>query len=103
MCIKQDIIFSISSFVCFRILFPSLPNEDFVHLGDPVDTGDQSGGEILDSNTLLGPLIFPRFYPPLFTLYALHNEKNDSAYWERVLQLNKRTDLALMSYLEVKR
>jgi amyotrophic lateral sclerosis 2 protein len=92
-----------SPFIYSRILFPSLPNEDFVHVGDSNEADGQSEGGILDSNTLLGPLIFPRFYPPLFTLYALHNEKNDSAYWERVLQLNKRTDLALMSYLEVKR
>ena len=93
----------ISLFIYFRILFPSLPNEDFVHVSVSNEADDQSDGDILDSNTLLGPLIFPPFYPPLFTLYALHNEKNDSAYWERVLQLNKRTDLALMSYLEVKR
>ncbi|CAB3990000.1 alsin-like isoform X1, partial [Paramuricea clavata] len=90
-------------YAIIRILFPSLPNEDFVHVGDSNEADGQSEGGGLDSNTLLGPLIFPRFYPPLFTLYALHNEKNDSAYWERVLQLNKRTDLALMSYLEVKR
>ena len=88
----------------FRILFPSLPNEEFVHVGvTAAEESAVSNDKIIDSNALLGPLMFPRFYPPLFTLYALHNEKNDSAYWERIHQLNKRTDLALMSYLEIKR
>lgn len=89
--------------IFFRILFPSLPSEEFVHLSDSNEELHQSDDDVVDSNTLLGPLLFPRFYPPLFTLYALRYEKNNSAYWERVLALNQHTDLTLMAYLEVKR
>ena len=49
------------------------------------------------------PLLFPRLFPPLFTLYALDNERADSAYWERIQQLNKRSDWALMTYVGMQR
>lgn len=55
------------------------------------------------SSSLLHPLILPCLYPPLFTLYALHTEKVDAMYSERLHQLNKRADLALMSFLGVDR
>lgn len=57
----------------------------------------------INSSSLLHPLILPRLYPPLFTLYALHTEKADALYSERLHQLNKRDDIALMSFLGVNR
>ena len=50
---------------------------------------------------LLHPLLLPKIYPPLFTLYALYNEKEDSNYWKRVNHRNKQTDMGLMSSLGV--
>ena len=57
--------------------------------------------EIFTVAGLLHPLLLPRIYPPLFHLYALYNEKDDDAYWKKVLQWNKQADLALMAYLGV--
>ena len=50
---------------------------------------------------LLHPLLLPKIYPPLFTLYALYNEKEDSNYWKRVNHWNKQSDMGLMSSLGV--
>ncbi|UYV83609.1 ALS2 [Cordylochernes scorpioides] len=47
------------------------------------------------------PILLPRLYPPLFTLYALHNEKADEHYWERLLKWNKQSDVALLAFLGV--
>ena len=38
---------------------------------------------------------------PLFTLYALYNEKQDDPYWDRLQKWNRQTDLALMNFLGV--
>lgn len=53
------------------------------------------------SSALLLPVLLPRLYPPLFTLYALDKEKEDDVYWECVLRLNKQPDLALLAFLGV--
>uniref|UniRef100_A0A8B9M0G4 Alsin Rho guanine nucleotide exchange factor ALS2 b n=1 Tax=Astyanax mexicanus TaxID=7994 RepID=A0A8B9M0G4_ASTMX len=77
-------------FQIVRFLFPDLPEE---------------GGllaEASDQNTLLLPVLLPRLYPPLFTLYALEKEKEDDVYWECVLRLNKQPDLALLAFLGLK-
>lgn len=50
---------------------------------------------------MLLPILLPRLYPPLFTLYALDKEREDDVYWECVLRLNKQADLALLSFLGV--
>ena len=88
-----------------RLLFPDLPNEDYVHLATDTVTGvsNHCTEEGITSSALLHPLLFPRLYPTLFTLYALRNEKQDSMYWERITQLNKRSDFALMTYVGMKR
>uniref|UniRef100_A0A8C2X7U5 Alsin Rho guanine nucleotide exchange factor ALS2 n=1 Tax=Cyclopterus lumpus TaxID=8103 RepID=A0A8C2X7U5_CYCLU len=54
-----------------------------------------------NSSALLLPVLLPRLYPPLFTLYALEKEKEDDVYWECVLRLNKQPDLALLAFLGV--
>lgn len=55
----------------------------------------------MSSSALLLPVLLPRLYPPLFTLYALDKEKEDDIYWECVLRLNKQADLALLAFLGV--
>jgi amyotrophic lateral sclerosis 2 protein len=52
----------------------------------------------LTPDGLLLPLLLPKIYPPLFTLFALHNE-DDEKYWRRIRHWNKQSDIALMSYL----
>ena len=87
--------------VNFRDIFPELPDEEYVML-----THERANGiadQHINSSILLHPLILPRLYPPLFTLYALHTEKADAVYTERLHQLNKRDDIALMSFLGVNR
>lgn len=97
--------FVIRVYNIIRLLFPELPNEEYVHLDTTTLSGVSSHGteEAATSSVLLHPLLFPRLYPPLFTLYALDNERADSAYWERIQQLNKRSDWALMTYVGMKR
>lgn len=56
---------------------------------------------VVSSSALLLPVLLPRLYPPLFTLYALEKEKEDDMYWECVLRLNKQPDLALLAFLGV--
>uniref|UniRef100_A0A3P9CMV9 Alsin Rho guanine nucleotide exchange factor ALS2 n=1 Tax=Maylandia zebra TaxID=106582 RepID=A0A3P9CMV9_9CICH len=74
-------------FLIVRFLFPDLPEE---------------GGWIhVPSSALLLPVLLPRLYPPLFTLYALDKEREDDVYWECVLRLNKQPDLALLAFLGV--
>lgn len=55
----------------------------------------------VSSSALLLPVLLPRLYPPLFTLYALDKEKEDDVYWDCVLRLNKQPDLALLAFLGV--
>lgn len=56
---------------------------------------------VVGSSALLLPVLLPRLYPPLFTLYALDKEREDDVYWECVLRLNKQPDLALLAFLGV--
>lgn len=92
-------------FLFLSLLFPELPNEEYVHLDTATLSGVSNHGteEAATSSVLLHPLLFPRLYPPLFTLYALDNERADSAYWEQIQLLNKRSDWALMTYVGMKR
>ena len=68
-----------------------------------METADGTVQPPINSNSLLHPLLLPRLYNPLYTLYALHSAKADEVYSERLHQLNKRGDIALMSFLEIKR
>lgn len=90
-----------------RILFPDLPLEDKPlvltssgNMETPKDMFDLNE-ECITPNTLIQPVLLPRLYPSLSTLYALNNEKEDKHYWERLLKWNKQSDLALMTFLGV--
>jgi len=85
------------------LLFPALPTEDRPIYFNPngVVTDDSNNATVVSASSLLLPLLLPRVYPPLFTLYALHNEKHDDLYWDRLQKWNKQSDLALMNFLAV--
>ena len=57
--------------------------------------------EVMSSTGLLQPILMPKVYPALFDLYALHCDKDDEKYWERVQKLNKQGDMSLMAYLGI--
>ncbi|XP_029300670.1 alsin isoform X2 [Cottoperca gobio] len=96
-----------------RFLFPDLPEEgglipEPTTLQDKKEPGSSDAplespkpGRVVSSSALLLPVLLPRLYPPLFTLYALDKEKEDDVYWECVLRLNKQPDLALLAFLGV--
>ncbi|XP_023817178.1 alsin isoform X3 [Oryzias latipes] len=101
-------------FQIVRFLFPDLPEEG-VQIPEPASNIQMKRepsaadaplesprpGLVVSSWTLLLPVLLPRLYPPLFTLYALEKEKEDDVYWECVLRLNKQPDLALLAFLGV--
>ncbi|KAM4601786.1 alsin isoform 2-T2 [Polymixia lowei] len=101
-------------FQIVRFLFPDLPEEGGLipepstQLQDKSEPGSTDApldspkpGRVVSSSALLLPVLLPRLYPPLFTLYALDKEKEDDLYWECVLRLNKQPDLALLAFLGV--
>ncbi|KAF1371961.1 hypothetical protein PFLUV_G00276500 [Perca fluviatilis] len=101
-------------FQIVRFLFPDLPEEGGLipepttNVQDKKDPGSDDAppespkpGRVVSSSALLLPVLLPRLYPPLFTLYALEKEREDDVYWECVLRLNKQPDLALLAFLGV--
>ncbi|XP_076579653.1 alsin isoform X2 [Chaetodon auriga] len=101
-------------FQIVRFLFPDLPEEGGLipepttNLQDKKEPGASDAplespkpGRVVSSLALLLPVLLPRLYPPLFTLYALDKEREDDVYWECVLRLNKQPDLALLAFLGV--
>uniref|UniRef100_A0A8C0I9D6 Alsin Rho guanine nucleotide exchange factor ALS2 n=1 Tax=Bubo bubo TaxID=30461 RepID=A0A8C0I9D6_BUBBB len=105
-------------FQLVRFLFPDLPEEGSTipfmatepkgrrsFCSGKSDSRSESPepGYVVTSFGLLLPVLLPRLYPPLFMLYALDNEREEDIYWECVLRLNKQTDMALLSFLGVKR
>ncbi|XP_053328215.1 alsin [Spea bombifrons] len=105
-------------FQLVRFLFPDLPEEgSLIHPSVPTkespdkchiyngktDSAPESPepGYVVTSPGLLLPVLLPRMYPPLFMLYALEHEKEEDAYWECILRLNKQPDTALLSFLGV--
>ncbi|KAM9836166.1 alsin [Aulostomus maculatus] len=101
-------------FQIVRFLFPDLPEEGGLipepttSLQDRREPGSTDAslespkpGRVVSSSALLLPVLLPRLYPPLFTLYALDKEREDDVYWECVLRLNKQPDLALLAFLGV--
>jgi len=88
-------------FHILRVLFPDLHDEEFVLLSN--ETVDGETDTAINSMSLLHPLLLPRIYPPLFTLYALQTERTDAVYTEKLYYLNKRRDVALLSFLGVKK
>ncbi|XP_041835211.1 alsin isoform X2 [Melanotaenia boesemani] len=101
-------------FQIVRFLFPDLPEEGGLisePTTNPQDEKESASPDapldspkpsrVVSSSALLLPVLLPRLYPPLFTLYALEKEKEDDVYWECVLRLNKQPDLALLAFLGV--
>nr|XP_033471621.1 alsin isoform X4 [Epinephelus lanceolatus] len=101
-------------FQIVRFLFQDLPEEGGLipepttNLQDKREPGSTDAqlespkpGRVVSSSALLLPVLLPRLYPPLFTLYALDKEREDDVYWECVLRLNKQPDLALLAFLGV--
>uniref|UniRef100_A0A6Q2YTM8 Alsin Rho guanine nucleotide exchange factor ALS2 b n=1 Tax=Esox lucius TaxID=8010 RepID=A0A6Q2YTM8_ESOLU len=94
-------------FQIVRFLFPDLPEEGGA-IPEP-STNSQAKKEstvpqqnpLVSSSALLLPVLLPRLYPPLFTLYALEKEREDDVYWDCVLRLNKQPDMALLAFLGV--
>ncbi|XP_018581173.1 alsin isoform X3 [Scleropages formosus] len=103
-------------FQLVRFLFPDLPEEGGI-IPEPSSEAPEKRvlsspnaspqpespqpGRIVSSSALLLPVLLPRLYPPLFTLYALEKEREEDVYWECVLRLNKQPDLALLAFLGV--
>ncbi|XP_035248403.1 alsin isoform X3 [Anguilla anguilla] len=104
-------------FQLVRFLFPDLPEEGGLIPESSCDSPDKKPrpsssdtpvqpespqpGRVVSSSALLLPVLLPRLYPPLFTLYALEKEREEDVYWECVLRLNKQPDLALLAFLGV--
>uniref|UniRef100_A0A8C7JT15 Alsin Rho guanine nucleotide exchange factor ALS2 n=1 Tax=Oncorhynchus kisutch TaxID=8019 RepID=A0A8C7JT15_ONCKI len=87
-------------FQLVRFLFPDLPDEGGVIHPDPKGSSEtDQQGLVVSSSTLLLPVLLPRLYPPLFTLYALDKEREEEVYWDCVLRLNKQPDLGLLAFL----
>ncbi|XP_034550228.1 alsin-like isoform X2 [Notolabrus celidotus] len=92
-----------------RFLFPGLPDDGCVIPELPASQSESRHSSsfaeqcvvVLSCSSLLLPLLLPRLYPPLFTLYCLQEEQEEAQYWERVLRLNKQPDQSLLSFLGV--
>ncbi|XP_040913014.1 alsin-like isoform X2 [Toxotes jaculatrix] len=92
-----------------RFLFPGLPEDGGIIPDPPTspskrrhssNTAEQ-GVVVVSCSSLLLPLLLPRLYPPLFTLYCLQEEQEEAQYWERILRLNRQPDQSLLSFLGV--
>ncbi|XP_027146712.1 alsin isoform X2 [Larimichthys crocea] len=92
-----------------RFLFPRLPDDGDIIPDPPAspskgrcnsNTAEQ-GVMVVSCSSLLLPLLLPRLYPPLFTLYCLQEEPEEAQYWEHILRLNKQPDQSLLSFLGV--
>ncbi|XP_011609701.2 alsin-like isoform X2 [Takifugu rubripes] len=92
-----------------QFLFPGMPDDGAVipdPPGSPSVVQNSSSMEdlsavVVSCSSLLLPLLLPRLYPPLFTLYRLQEEQEDALYWDRILRLNKQPDQSLLSFLGV--
>ncbi|XP_074550664.1 alsin-like isoform X2 [Halichoeres trimaculatus] len=92
-----------------RFLFPGLPDDGSVIPEPPASQSEsrhssavaEQGVLVLSCSSLLFPVLLPRLYPPLFTLYCLQEEQEEAQYWERVLRLGKQPDQSLLSFLGV--
>ncbi|XP_076849884.1 alsin isoform X3 [Brachyhypopomus gauderio] len=99
-------------FQLVRFLFPALPEEGgfipesseragSVSLTHSSQSDSSKEGVIVSSPSLLLPILLPRLYPPLFTLYTLEREREEELYWDCVLRLNRQPDQSLLTFLGV--
>ncbi|EFA04485.1 alsin isoform X1 [Tribolium castaneum] len=79
-----------------RFLFPALPPYDKESLVENEDSE-----EIVNYQSLLYPLILPKVHHPLFTLFTLKNEQQERQYKRTLMEWNKQSDTALMTFLSV--
>ncbi|XP_029980633.1 alsin-like isoform X2 [Sphaeramia orbicularis] len=92
-----------------RFLFPGLPDDGGIIPDTPASPSKckpnvfkvEQCVVVVSCSSLLLPLLLPRLYPPLFTLYCLQEEQDEAQYWERILRLNKQPDQSLLSFLGV--
>ncbi|XP_063974137.1 alsin isoform X2 [Diachasmimorpha longicaudata] len=80
------------------LFFPALPRS-----GEECVLESEAGEEstVISAAALLYPILLPRVHSALFVLYALHNKKEDDAYWERLVKWNKQPDQTLMGFLDI--
>ncbi|RWS12808.1 alsin-like protein [Dinothrombium tinctorium] len=102
-------------FEIVKFLFPDLPeykspltipvtevsNKKSLTIGDIITNEDGQTCLTITASSLLHPILFPSLYPPLFTLYGLKCQNEDTQYWDRLLRWNKQSDMSLMSFLGV--
>ncbi|KAL7292949.1 hypothetical protein TKK_0013401 [Trichogramma kaykai] len=81
------------------LFFPTLPKGDIQLALKPADDSEEE--KIISADSILHPILLPRVYSALFVLYALHNKKNDDAYWERLIKWNKQPTNTLLVFLGV--
>ncbi|XP_072253374.1 alsin-like isoform X2 [Leuresthes tenuis] len=100
----------LTHFYCIvRFLFPELPDDGGIIPEPPASPSKSRHNSniaeqdvvVVSCSSLLLPLLLPRLYPPLFTLYCLQEEQEEAQYWERILRLNKQPDQSLLSFLGV--
>lgn len=80
------------------LLFPALPPGGKELL---LETEDGEESKVVSAAAILHPVLLPRVHSALFVLYALHNKKEDDAYWKRLLKWNKQPDITLMAFLGI--
>ncbi|XP_046736020.1 alsin isoform X3 [Diprion similis] len=80
------------------LLFPALPpgGQELV-----LETEDTEESKVVSAAAILHPILLPRVHSALFVLYALHNKKEDDAYWKRLMKWNKQPDITLMAFLGI--
>ncbi|XP_020708134.2 alsin isoform X2 [Athalia rosae] len=91
---------SITSRIYFvvTLLFPALPpgGQELV-----LESEDGEESKVVSAAAILHPVLLPRVHSALFVLYALHNKKEDDAYWKRLMKWNKQPDITLMAFLGI--
>ncbi|XP_015114192.1 alsin [Diachasma alloeum] len=80
------------------LFFPALPKggEECILEGQ----GEEES-KVISAAAILHPILLPRVHSALFVLYALHNKREDDAYWERLVKWNKQPDQTLMGFLDI--
>lgn len=78
------------------LFFPALPK-----YGLDIELKIDDKTSIVCADSLLHPILLPQVNSALFVLYALHNKKEDDAYWERLVRWNRQNDERLMELLDV--
>ncbi|KAI4494098.1 hypothetical protein M0802_009252 [Mischocyttarus mexicanus] len=82
------------------LLFPALLRGGKEYVLESEDD-DKSKRQLISASAILHPILLPRVHSALFVLYALHNKKEDDAYWERITKWNKQPNIILMTFLDI--